>query len=40
MPISSNIKYALNILGDTIQNPSLSKTLLEQEKDTIRTELE
>ena len=35
-----NVKHAVNMLGDIIQNPSLSKQLLEQEKDTIRTELE
>jgi processing peptidase subunit beta len=35
-----NLNQAVNMLGDIIQNPSLSKNLLEQEKDTIRTELE
>jgi processing peptidase subunit beta len=35
-----NLGQAVNMLGDVIQNPALSKNLLELEKDTIKTELE
>jgi len=36
----NDVKKCVDILGDIIQNPQLSKNYIEQEKDTIKTELE
>ena len=37
---SSDVPKAVNILGDIIQNPLLNKNQVNEEKDTIKTELE
>jgi processing peptidase subunit beta len=37
---SSDVPKAVNILGDILQNPLLNKNQINEEKDTIKTELE
>lgn len=38
--LKNDVRKCVDILGDILQHPQLSKNFIEQEKDTIKTELE